>query len=178
MANCAQQQAAKRAPSPAAGPAPACVYVRRSPADLGALQPTTTWNSGLAATVAPGLPTRSRSNSSNRCPVDAPGLLRQDGYLVTGIADDSNAFAVPLNVMNGIADWKHLRGFTVVFDPRRSSVTRGAYWLDDIALDLTGRSPYPSGDPSQEDRVGERCGWQRRPPSRTSAPDWPGGRNG
>ncbi|MDS4041489.1 MAG: glucoamylase family protein [Candidatus Competibacter sp.] len=72
-----------------------------------------------------------------------PGLLRQGSYLVTGIADDWQRIRVPLNVMNGITDWKHLRQFTVVFEPRRSSITRGAYWLDDIALIHTGQ-PGPS----------------------------------
>jgi len=62
---------------------------------------------------------------------------------VTGITSDWRRIRVPLNVMNGIADWKHLRQFTLAFQPRRSPVTAGAYWLDDIALIKTGQ-PGPN----------------------------------
>lgn len=72
-----------------------------------------------------------------------PGLLRQGSHVVTGITSDWRRIRVPLNVMNGIADWKHLRQFTLAFQPRRSPVTAGAYWLDDIALIKTGQ-PGPN----------------------------------
>lgn len=72
-----------------------------------------------------------------------PGLLRQGSTLIEGITSDWQRFQVPLRSMNGIADWTHLRQFSVVLQPRRSPVTQGAYWLDDVALIKTGQ-PGPS----------------------------------
>ncbi len=71
------------------------------------------------------------------------GLLRQGSTVVTGITDDWQRIQTPLNRMNGIADWRHLRQFGIVLQPRRSPVRAGAYWLDDIALIKTG-DPGPS----------------------------------
>ncbi|MDS4028918.1 MAG: glucoamylase family protein [Candidatus Contendobacter sp.] len=72
-----------------------------------------------------------------------PGLLRQGSTVVAGITDDWQRIQAPLNRMNGIADWRHLRQFGIVLQPRRSPVRVGAYWLDDIALIKTG-DPGPS----------------------------------
>lgn len=69
-----------------------------------------------------------------------PGLLRQGSAVVTGITGDWQHFRIPLNFMSGIADWRRLRQFGIVLQPRRSPATMGAYWLDDIALVKTGRS--------------------------------------
>ncbi len=71
------------------------------------------------------------------------GLLRQGSTVVTGITDDWQRIQTPLNRMNGIADWRRLRQFGIVLQPRRSPVRAGAYWLDDIALIKTG-DPGPS----------------------------------
>ena len=76
-------------------------------------------------------------------PNTPPGLLRQGSTVVAGITSDWQRFRVPLNRMNGIDDWRHLRQFGIVLQPRRSPVRAGAYWLDDIALIKTGE-PGPS----------------------------------
>lgn len=72
-----------------------------------------------------------------------PGLLRQGSTVVDGITGDWQRFRIPLNQMNGIADWQRLRQFGIVLQPRRSPVRAGAYWLDEIALIKTG-DPGPS----------------------------------
>ena len=72
-----------------------------------------------------------------------PGLLRQGGTVVAGITGDWQRIRIPLNRMNGIADWRGLRQFGIVLQPQRSPVATGAYWLDDIALIQTGQ-PGPS----------------------------------
>ncbi len=76
-------------------------------------------------------------------PNTPPGLLRQGSTVVTGITGDWQRIRVPLNRMNGIADWRRLNQFGIVLQPRRSPVHAGAYWLDDIALIKTG-NPGPS----------------------------------
>ena len=50
------------------------------------------------------------------------GLLRQGSTVVTGITDDWQRIQTPLNRMNGIADWRRLRQFGIVLQPRRSPV--------------------------------------------------------
>ncbi len=72
-----------------------------------------------------------------------PDLLRQGSTVVTGITADWQRVQIPLNLMTGIDDWQHLRQFGIVLQPRRSPITVGAYWLDDIALIKTGQ-PGPS----------------------------------
>ncbi|MBK8754854.1 MAG: DUF3131 domain-containing protein [Candidatus Competibacteraceae bacterium] len=76
-----------------------------------------------------------------------PGLLRQGSAEVTGITGDWQRIRVPLNLMNGIADWRHLRQFGIVLQPRRSPAASGAYWLDDIALIRTGQPGPSTRDP-------------------------------
>ena len=72
-----------------------------------------------------------------------PGLLRQGSTVVAGITGDWQRIQIPLNRLNGIADWRRLRQFRIVLQPRRSPVRAGAYWLDHIALIKTG-DPGPS----------------------------------
>ena len=76
-------------------------------------------------------------------PKAPPGLLRRGSTLVAGISDAWRRIRVPLSWMNGIADWRQLRQFGIVLQPRRSPVAAGAYWLDNIALIQTG-DPGPS----------------------------------
>ncbi|MFO1371975.1 MAG: hypothetical protein U1F42_06140 [Candidatus Competibacteraceae bacterium] len=88
-----------------------------------------------------------------------PGLLRQGSYIVTGITGDWQRIRVPLNRMNGIADWRHLRQLGIVLQPRRVRAIAGAYWLDDIALVKTGQ-PGPSiRDPLIPPR---KAAWENR----------------
>ncbi|MBL8251268.1 MAG: DUF3131 domain-containing protein, partial [Candidatus Competibacter sp.] len=72
-----------------------------------------------------------------------PGLQRKGSTVIGGITGDWQRVRVPLNLMSGIEDWKHLRQFGVVFQPRRAPSAAGGYWLDDIALIKTGQ-PGPS----------------------------------
>ncbi len=75
---------------------------------------------------------------------DGPlGLLRQGSTVIEGITGDWQRFQVPLRWMNGIDEWTHLRQLALVWQPRRSPVMQGAYWLDDVALVKTGQ-PGPS----------------------------------
>ncbi len=76
-----------------------------------------------------------------------PGLVRQGSTVVTGITGDWQRIQVPLQRMNGIADWRHLRQFGLVLQPRRDPGRAGAYWLDDIALIQTGAPGPSSRDP-------------------------------
>ena len=71
------------------------------------------------------------------------GLLRKGSTVVAGIDGNWRQIRVPLNLMSGIADWKHLRQFGIVFEPGRSPSSSGGYWVDDIALLKTGQ-PGPS----------------------------------
>ena len=68
-----------------------------------------------------------------------PGLLRQGSYVIRGITENWQRIRIPLNLMNGIADWKQLRWFTLALHPRRSPMNSGGYWLDDIVLIKTGQ---------------------------------------
>ena len=75
---------------------------------------------------------------------DGPlGLLRQGSTVIEGITRDWQRFRTPLLWMTGIEDWTHLRQLALVWQPGRSSVMQGAYWLDDVALVKTGQ-PGPS----------------------------------
>ena len=107
-----------------------------------------------------------------------PGLLRQGSAVITGITGDWQRIQVPLNVMNGIADWRHLRQFGIVLQPRRSPATSGAYWLDDIALIKTGQPGPSSRDPiippqktAWENRLGGKAAAQ--PSIRARLAGWP-----
>ncbi|HCB14898.1 MAG TPA: hypothetical protein DEP36_15220 [Gammaproteobacteria bacterium] len=85
------------------------------------------------------------------------GLLRQGSTMIDGITSDWQRFRVPLHWMNGIDEWMHLRQFALVLQPRRSPVTEGAYWLDELALVKTGQT-----GPSIYDRVipPEKTAWE------------------
>jgi hypothetical protein len=63
-----------------------------------------------------------------------PGLLRKGSVVLTGIETQWQRVQIPLNTLSGIADWKHLRQFGIVLQPRRMVAAAGGYWLDDIAL--------------------------------------------
>lgn len=92
-------------------------------------------------------------------PSAPPGLLRKGSAELTGVTGDWQRFRVPLNLMNGIANWRHMRQFGVVLQPRRSPVTSGAYWLDDIALIRTGQPGPSTGDPVV---TPQKTAWENR----------------
>lgn len=75
------------------------------------------------------------------------GLLRQGSTLVTDINQDWQLIRIPLNRLSGISDWRQLRQFSVVLQPRRHRSAEGGYWLDDIALIKTGQPGPGVHDP-------------------------------
>ena len=107
-----------------------------------------------------------------------PGLLRRGSTVVAGISDAWQRIRVPLNWMNGIADWRRLHQFGIVLEPRRSPVAAGAYWLDDITLIQTGnpgpsvRDPViPSQKTAWENQLGGKAAAQ--PHIRARLAGWP-----
>lgn len=64
-------------------------------------------------------------------------------YIVKGVTDEWQKISVPLNVMNGILDWKDIREFVITFEKRRVDKLSGTLYFDDIALVTTG-NPGPS----------------------------------
>lgn len=68
-----------------------------------------------------------------------PGLLRKGSVVLTGIENQWQRVQIPLNAMNGIAEWKNLQQFGIVLQPRRMMAAVGGYWLDDIAFLKTGQ---------------------------------------
>lgn len=89
-------------------------------------------------------------------------MLRKGSMVINGIGDDWRRLQIPLNLLSGIADWKHLRQFGIVLQPRRSSVAAGGYWLDDIALIKTDQPASPSVRdpviPPRKNRLGKQPG--------------------
>ena len=75
-------------------------------------------------------------------------LLRQGSTVIEGITSDWQQFRIPLRWMTGIENWTQLRQFTLTWQPRRSLVLQGGYWLDDVALVKTGQP-----GPRIQDRV-------------------------
>jgi hypothetical protein len=72
-----------------------------------------------------------------------PGMFQTGGFRVTGITDRWQQMVIPLNLMTGIDEWKHLSAFFLRIHPRSSPAPSGAYFIDDIRLITTGE-PGPS----------------------------------
>ncbi|MGB2680604.1 MAG: glucoamylase family protein [Candidatus Competibacter sp.] len=107
-----------------------------------------------------------------------PGLQRKGSTVITGIGGDWRRVRVPLNLMSGIEDWRHLRQFGIVFHPRRAPSAAGGYWLDDLTLIKTGRpgpsirdSVVPPLKTAWEQRVGGKAAAQ--PHVRARLNGWP-----
>ncbi len=66
--------------------------------------------------------------------------LEQDkgSFVVEGVTAEWQRVRIPLNMMNGITDWKNLGELVLSFHSRRARVHKGAYFLDDFALVKTG----------------------------------------
>jgi hypothetical protein len=72
-----------------------------------------------------------------------PGTFQAGSFRVTGITDRWQQIVIPLHLMPGIHEWKHLSAFFLRLHPRSSPTPSGAYFLDEIRLVSTG-APGPS----------------------------------
>ena len=63
-------------------------------------------------------------------------------FRVTGITDRWQQMVIPLHLMTGIHEWKHLSAFFLSIHPRTSPTPSGAYFIDEIRLVTTG-APGP-----------------------------------
>lgn len=64
-------------------------------------------------------------------------------FIVKGVTDKWQKVSVPLNVMNGITDWKDITEFVITFEKRRVDNPAGTLHFDDFEFVKTG-SPGPS----------------------------------
>ena len=64
-------------------------------------------------------------------------------YIVKGVTPGWQKVSIPLNVMNGITDWKSMREMVISFEKRRVDSPEGALYFDDFAFVRTG-NPGPS----------------------------------
>jgi hypothetical protein len=71
---------------------------------------------------------------------EVAGMEEYGSFVVTGINDQWRRIVIPLNFMSGIRDWTRLSEWVVVFQARRSSIRRGAYFIADITLLKTGQA--------------------------------------
>ena len=71
-----------------------------------------------------------------------PGAFQAGGFRVTGITDRWQQMVIPLHLMTGIHEWKHLSAFFLSIHPRPSPTPSGAYFIDEIRLVTTG-APGP-----------------------------------
>lgn len=65
------------------------------------------------------------------------------GYVVKGVTDKWQKISIPLNVMNGILDWKDMVELVITFEKRRVDKKEGSLYFDDFAFVKTG-NPGPS----------------------------------
>jgi hypothetical protein len=71
------------------------------------------------------------------------GETQSASYIIDNLTGEWQKFSIPLNKMTGIADWKNLEEFVVVFQNRRLDKKIGVVYLDNIAFVKTG-DPGPS----------------------------------
>ena len=64
-------------------------------------------------------------------------------YIVKGVTGEWQKVLIPLNVMNGIPDWKDIREMVITFEKRRADRLKGTVYFDDFAFVRTGE-PGPS----------------------------------
>ncbi len=55
-------------------------------------------------------------------------------YVVKGVTDQWQKISIPLNVMNGIRDWRDLKEFVISFENRRLDALEGTLYFDDFAF--------------------------------------------
>lgn len=59
-------------------------------------------------------------------------------YIAKGVTDKWQKISVPLNVMNGILDWKDIVELVITFEKRRVDKPKGVLYFDDFAFVKTG----------------------------------------
>lgn len=64
-------------------------------------------------------------------------------YIVKGVTDNWQKISIPLNVMNGILNWKDIRELVITFEKKRVDKPQGVLYFDDLAFVKTG-NPGPS----------------------------------
>ncbi len=64
-------------------------------------------------------------------------------YIVKGVTDRWQKVSIPLNLMNGILDWKDIMEFVITFEKRRVDNAHGVLYFDDFTFLKTG-NPGPS----------------------------------
>ncbi|MBU0895248.1 MAG: DUF3131 domain-containing protein [Candidatus Omnitrophica bacterium] len=64
-------------------------------------------------------------------------------YVVKGVTGRWQKISIPLNVMNGISDWRELKEFVISFEKRRVDKAEGVLYFDDFAFTKTWQ-PGPS----------------------------------
>lgn len=105
--------------------------------------------------------------------------IQVGSFRVTGITEQWRRVVIPLNLMIGIRQWKHLSELFLSIHPRFSPAPGGAYFIDEIKLVTTGESgpsvrdavPTPvkeaweaaaGGRDAVQERLKERlAGWPR-----------------
>jgi hypothetical protein len=68
-------------------------------------------------------------------------------YVVTGVTDKWQKISIPLNVLNGIMNWKDIREFGISFEKRRLENKTGTIYIDDISFIRTGNPGPKITDP-------------------------------
>jgi hypothetical protein len=75
-----------------------------------------------------------------------PGSTHEEtleaSYIVKDVTGNWQKVSIPLNVMNGILDWRDLQEFVIAFEKRRVDRPEGVVYFDDIAFVKTG-NPGP-----------------------------------
>jgi hypothetical protein len=64
-------------------------------------------------------------------------------YVVNGVTSDWQKISIPLNVMNGILDWRDIKEMVVSFEKKRVDFPKGTLYFDDFTFVNTGE-PGPS----------------------------------
>jgi hypothetical protein len=64
-------------------------------------------------------------------------------YVVKDVTENWRKISIPLNVMNGILNWKDIRELVVTFEKKRADKPKGVLYFDDFAFVRTG-NPGPS----------------------------------
>ena len=64
-------------------------------------------------------------------------------YIVKGVTSQWQKVSIPLNVMNGITDWKDIREMVITFEKKRVDSPEGVLYFDDFTFVNTG-NPGPS----------------------------------
>ena len=63
-------------------------------------------------------------------------------YIASGVTGDWQKVSIPLNVMNGILDWRGMREMVITFEKKRVDTPEGTLYFDDFAFVDTG-NPGP-----------------------------------